>query len=196
MCSRLFTVIRYDDHAYDDHTRIPHEFVVVQTCRTCLNHRALEGTSLIWQFLMISGWINPIKPAWTTEIFRGQALCDNFAWVRGGSNLFGIPYQTCLNHQTLKRTRTIHKFLMSLGWFNPTKPASAAELFREQGSYHNFSWVQVGSTIPNLLEPLSSLGNKHYTIISHEFGVVQRYWTCFRHRALERRRIIQYFFMY
>ena len=37
----------------------------------------------------------------------------------------------------------------------------------------NFSWVWSGSTLPNLLEPLSSRGNKDHSTISHEFGVVQ-----------------------
>ena len=38
--------------------------------------------------------------------------------------------------------------------------------------------VRDGLTLPNLLEPLSSRGNKDHRIISHEFVVVQLIWNC------------------
>ena len=80
------------------------------------------------------------------------------------------------------------------GWFYPTKPAWTTKHLREQGSYNNFSWVQVSSTLLNLLQPPKSWGNKDHTTISHEFRLAQPYWTCLNHWALERRRIIWYLF--
>ena len=65
---------------------------------------------------------------------------------------------------------------MSSGWFNPTEPASATKILRKQGSYHNFSWVQVGSTLLNLLEPLSTWEKKDHMIPFHMLGWFNPVW--------------------
>ena len=62
---------------------------------------------------------------------------------------------------------------MSSGWFNSSEPVRTIVQHVKPCLQWSLTWVRGGSTLPNLIEPLSSRGNMDRRIISHEFGVVQ-----------------------
>ena len=71
---------------------------------------------------------------------------------------------------------------MSSG-FNSSEPVRTIVQHEKPGLRWNLTWIWCGSTLPNLVEPLSSRGNKDHKIISHEFGVIQLFRTYSNHSS-------------
>ena len=125
---------------------------------------------------MSSGWFRTIVQ------HREPGLQWSFTGVRGGSILpnlleplssrgikdhriisheFGVDqlFQTCSNQSTTQGTSPAVEFDMSSCRFN--------------------------ATLPNLLDPLSSRGNKDHKVFSYEFGVVQLFRTSSNHSTTQ-----------
>ena len=73
---------------------------------------------------------------------------------------------------TYRRNAAEAESTVTLGVGEGNMPQTIAK-HREPGQRWNLTSVQGGSTLPNLLEPLSSRGNKDHRVIALEFGVVQ-----------------------
>ena len=72
---------------------------------------------------------------------------------------------------------------MSSGRFNSSEPVWTIVQHKKPGLWWILTWLRCGSTLPNLVEPLSARGNKDHKIIYHEFGVVQLFRTCSNHSS-------------
>ena len=74
---------------------------------------------------------------------------------------------------------------MSSGRFNSSEPVWTIVQHKKPGLWWNLTWLRCGSTLPNLVEPLSARGNKDHKIISHEFRVVQLFRTYSNHSSTQ-----------
>ena len=142
--------------------------------------KIIQGTRIIVQFLMSSVRFNTTEPLWTTHFQRKQGstlpnLLEPLSFTgikdhRIISHEFGVVqhYWTSSNHSAPEGTIKDHSTISHE--FGVVQPSRNTQLQREQRSQYNFSWVRGGSILPNLLEPLSSRGNKDHSKISHEFS--------------------------
>ena len=115
------------------------------------------------------------------------------------------------NHSTAQGTRPAVELYRSSGWFNPTEPLSSRGIKDHRIISHEFGVDQLfqtcsnqsttqgtspavefdmsscrfNATLPNLLDPLSSRGNKDHKVFSYEFGVVQLFRTSSNHSTTQ-----------
>ena len=120
-------------HNISDHDEIQypkHEYLLKQ-----------DGSNT-WNVNSLRQWIAMLRNYLLLLSACCNFLINNQSWVRYNNFtidnvMFGVvqPYQTCLNHRALEGASIIRQFLMSLGWFNPTEPASTTKLLRQESIY-------------------------------------------------------------
>ena len=143
--------------------------------RTSLNNCDAGESRPTGKFCESFWWFDCTQHPWTNRaVSRDQGglttvnLLEPLCWLgkqayRAGLSEFEVVQQ--------HRNSTNH---CDSGWFQTIEPPRTHALHRDKGLQDNFTWIQSGSNLSNLLEPLRYRNNR---IISLQFRVVQTYWT-------------------
>lgn len=197
-----------------DHSIISHEFVVVQLFQTCSSHSTAHGTRPAVELDMSSGWFNHTEPSRTGGMAKlpwEMMLCSLFPteplsviWghaVMGRGSIHTFTLQNKHYNKALVHSNTIIQFGISFPlaiwslfvWYKLGHHSTPQV---ELGIHSTTHWASPGVELsydPCFLWNSAVQGGSvgfNWCQASHQFGVVQPYWSSSNHWAPEGKGII------